>query len=89
MNFLVALLMGVMACLVAIPIAEVLAELSETLWWAVGEILRLLGTLVLSLNSWVIGKARAGISQAPWPSREQRRKQREKLLSLLGHRPRN
>ena len=74
MNFLLALTMGVLALLLATLMAH---------------LLRQLGTLVLSLNSWVIGRVRVGISQAPWLSREQRRKQREKLLSLLGRRPRN
>ena len=74
MNFLLALTMGLGALLLAVLLAH---------------LLRQLGMLVLSLNSWVIGRMRVGISQAPWPSREQRRKQREKLLSLLGHRPRN
>ena len=59
-----------------------------TLATLVAHLLRQLGTLVLSLNSWVIGRMRVGISQAPWLSREQRRQQREKLLSLLGRRPR-
>ena len=74
MQYLLALGLGLVALILATLVAH---------------LLRQLGTLVLSLNSWVIGRVRVGISQAPWPSREQRRKQREKLLSLLGRRPRN
>ena len=74
MNFLLALTMGVLALLLAVLLAH---------------LLRQLGTLVLSLNSWVIGRVRVGISQARSRLRAKRQRQREKLLSLLGRRPRN